>query len=634
MSLSKSGYIKAVAVQMKTSLGRPMENAEEIARQVKQYQKENPDLIVFGELTISGYSCGDLFLQSFMDEQCRKAISYLRDNLPQSDTLLTIGAPLRKDGMLFNTALIFKGNELLGIVPKTFVPNYSEFYEKRWFAGADQRFSDTIRYDEVFYDEEGAEDAGKLIPFTPSLIVEGRNGIRLSCEICEDLWVNIPPSSFHASAGANVIANLSASNDVVTKPEYRRDLVRMQSGTNMCAYVYCSSGSGESTTDLIFSGHNIIAANGAILADSNKEAAVALIDLERINNDRVKNNSISYAAARYATAFSNGKGYVRIKAQGSSVEHWPTSLNPYPFVPNEAERAGRCKEIMRLQATGLAERLTKIGIKKCVIGVSGEAYDMLGWPLTDIIGITMPGFGTTDLTKTNSWKLMEQLGITIRMINITDACLQHFEDIGHKRDSYDVTYENTQARERTQILMDIANKEGGIVVGTGDMSELALGWCTYNGDHMSMYAVNVSVPKTLVKYLVRAYAELHPTVRETLESICDTIISPELLPPDAQGNIAQSTEATIGKYDLHDFFLYHFVRNGFTKEKIQKLAEIAFADKNVTKEEIASTLDNFFRRFYAQQFKRSCLPDGPKVGTVSLSPRGDWRMPSDAKNPY
>ena len=443
-----------------------------------------------------------------------------------------------------------------------------------------------------------------------------------------------------------MIANLSASNDVVTKPEYRRDLVRMQSGTNMCAYVYCSSGSGESTTDLIFSGHNIIAANGTILADSNTEATEALIDLERINNDRIKNNSISYAAAKYSQMASNGKGYVRLHTQTSSVAHWPESLNPYPFVPSEAERAGRCKEIMRLQATGLAERLTKIGIRKCVIGVSGgldstlallvikEAYDMLGWPLTDIIGITMPGFGTTDLTKTNSWKLMEQLGITIRMINITDACLQHFEDIGHKRDSYDVTYENTQARERTQILMDIANKEGGIVVGTGDMSELALGWCTYNGDHMSMYAVNVSVPKTLVKYLVRAYAELHPTVRETLESICDTIISPELLPPDAQGNIAQSTEATIGKYDLHDFFLYHFVRNGFTKEKIQKLAEIAFADKNVTKEEIASTLDNFFRRFYAQQFKRSCLPDGPKVGTVSLSPRGDWRMPSDAKNPY
>ena len=455
-----------------------------------------------------------------------------------------------------------------------------------------------------------------------------------------------------------MIANLSASNDVVTKPEYRIDLVRMQSGTNMCAYVYCSSGSGESTTDLIFSGHNIIAANGTILADSNKEATEALIDLERINNDRIKNNSISYAAARYSQMASNGKGYVRLHTQTSSAfVIFPSNRGGYCIQPQKKEYSMnyKCsfpKEWLGyeneelLQATGLAERLTKIGIRKCVIGVSGgldstlallvikEAYDMLGWPLTDIIGITMPGFGTTDLTKTNSWKLMEQLGITIRMINITDACLQHFEDIGHKRDSYDVTYENTQARERTQILMDIANKEGGIVVGTGDMSELALGWCTYNGDHMSMYAVNVSVPKTLVKYLVRAYAELHPDVHDTLESICDTIISPELLPPDAQGNIAQSTEATIGKYDLHDFFLYHFVRNGFTKEKIQKLAEIAFAQKNVTKEEITSTLDNFFRRFYAQQFKRSCLPDGPKVGTVSLSPRGDWRMPSDAKNPY
>ena len=444
MSLSKSGYIKAVAVHMKTSLGRPMENAKEIVRQVMHYTKNQADLIVFGELSISGYSCGDLFLQSFMEEQCRMAITYLCDNLPQSDTLIAVGAPLRKDGMLFNTALIFKGNELLGIVPKTFVPNYKEFYEKRWFAGADQRFSDTIRYDEIFYDEGASLNGERTFPFTPNLIIEGRNGIRLACEICEDLWVNIPPSSFHASAGANVIANLSASNDVVTKPEYRRDLVRMQSGTNMCAYVYCSSGSGESTTDLIFSGHNIIAANGTILADSNKEATEALIDLERINNDRIKNNSISYAAARYSQMASNGKGYVRLHTQTSSVAHWPESLNPYPFVPSEAERAGRCKEIMRLQATGLAERLTKIGIRKCVIGVSGgldstlallvikEAYDMLGWPLTDIIGITMPGFGTTDLTKTNSWKLMEQLGITIRMINITDACLQHFEDIVFK----------------------------------------------------------------------------------------------------------------------------------------------------------------------------------------------------------
>lgn len=642
MSLSKSGYIKAVAVHMKTSLGRPMENAEEIVRQVKQYEAKNPDLIVFGELSISGYSCGDLFLQSFMEEQCRMAITYLCDNLPQSDTLIAVGAPLRKDGMLFNTALIFKGNELLGIVPKTFVPNYKEFYEKRWFAGADQRFSDTIRYDEIFYDEGASLNGERTFPFTPNLIIEGRNGIRLACEICEDLWVNIPPSSFHASAGANVIANLSASNDVVTKPEYRRDLVRMQSGTNMCAYVYCSSGSGESTTDLIFSGHNIIAANGTILADSNKEATEALIDLERINNDRIKNNSISYAAARYSQMASNGKGYVRLHTQTSSVAHWPESLNPYPFVPSEAERAGRCKEIMRLQATGLAERLTKIGIRKCVIGVSGgldstlallvikEAYDMLGWPLTDIIGITMPGFGTTDLTKTNSWKLMEQLGITIRMINITDACLQHFKDIGHKRDSYDVTYENTQARERTQILMDIANKEGGIVVGTGDMSELALGWCTYNGDHMSMYAVNASVPKTLVRHLVQYYADTcgEKALSDILLDVLDTPVSPELLPPK-DGVISQKTEDLVGPYELHDFFLYYMLRVTYEPLKIYRVAKLAFAgvydDTTILK-----WLKTFYWRFFAQQFKRSCLPDGPKVGSVAVSPRGDLRMPSDA----
>ena len=644
MSLSKSGYIKAVAVHMKTSLGRPMENAEEIVRQVKQYEAKNPDLIVFGELSISGYSCGDLFLQSFMEEQCRMAITYLCDNLPQSDTLIAVGAPLRKDGMLFNTALIFKGNELLGIVPKTFVPNYKEFYEKRWFAGADQRFSDTIRYDEIFYDEGASLNGERTFPFTPNLIIEGRNGIRLACEICEDLWVNIPPSSFHASAGANVIANLSASNDVVTKPEYRRDLVRMQSGTNMCAYVYCSSGSGESTTDLIFSGHNIIAANGTILADSNKEATEALIDLERINNDRIKNNSISYAAARYSQMASNGKGYVRLHTQTSSVAHWPESLNPYPFVPSEAERAGRCKEIMRLQATGLAERLTKIGIRKCVIGVSGgldstlallvikEAYDMLGWPLTDIIGITMPGFGTTDLTKTNSWKLMEQLGITIRMINITDACLQHFEDIGHKRDSYDVTYENTQARERTQVLMDIANRTGGLVVGTGDLSELALGWATYNGDHMSMYGVNAGVPKTLVRHLVRYEADIAASaeLRRVLLDILDTPVSPELLPAK-DGEIAQKTEDLVGPYELHDFYLYYVLRFGFGPAKIFRLAKAAFAGRAEYPDEVLyKWLRNFYWRFFAQQFKRSCLPDGPKVGSVTLSPRGDWRMPSDA----
>ena len=642
MALSKSGYIKAVAVHMKTSLGRPMENAKEIVRQVKQYEAKNPDLIVFGELSISGYSCGDLFLQSFMDEQCRMAITYLCDNLPQSDTLIAVGAPLRKDGMLFNTALIFKGNELLGIVPKTFVPNYKEFYEKRWFAGADQRFSDTIRYDEIFYDEGASLNGERTFPFTPNLIIEGRNGIRLACEICEDLWVNIPPSSFHASAGANVIANLSASNDVVTKPEYRRDLVRMQSGTNMCAYVYCSSGSGESTTDLIFSGHNIIAANGTILADSNKEATEALIDLERINNDRIKNNSISYAAARYSQMASNGKGYVRLHTQTSSVAHWPESLNPYPFVPSEAERAGRCKEIMRLQATGLAERLTKIGIRKCVIGVSGgldstlallvikEAYDMLGWPLTDIIGITMPGFGTTDLTKTNSWKLMEQLGITIRMINITDACLQHFEDIGHKRDSYDVTYENTQARERTQILMDIANEVGGMVIGTGDMSELALGWATYNGDHMSMYGVNASVPKTLVRHLVRYYADTcgEKELSDVLLDVLDTPVSPELLPPE-DGKISQKTEDLVGPYELHDFYLYYVLRFGYSPAKIFRLALQAF-EGSYDRETILKWLKTFYRRFFAQQFKRSCLPDGPKVGSVAVSPRGDLRMPSDA----
>lgn len=637
MSLSESGFIKAMTAGFDVCLGNPMKNAQSVARVVKEYKSKEPDIIVFPELALTGYTCADLFLQSYISSQTLKALLFLTKELPDKETLVVVGAPLRKDGMLFNTAVVFRGREIVGVVPKSYIPNYGEFYEKRWFVPAASRLSDTIS---LF---EDARD----IPFTPNLIVEGRNGIRLACEICEDLWVNIPPSAFHTAAGANVIANLSASNDVLTKPEYRRDLVRMQSAAEMAAYIYCSSGKGESTTDLVFSGHSIIAANGSICAQSECGSDIqsdgdavlfAVIDLERIENDRVKNNSFAYA--------KHTDSYVRIEYESKPFIHWPDSMNPYPFVPAIEDRAERCREIMRLQATGLAERLRKIGIKKCVIGVSGgldstlallvikEAYDLLGWPMSDVIGITMPGFGTTDMTKTNSYHLMEELGVSIRVVDITAACLQHFKDIGHRVDNYDVTYENTQARERTQILMDVANKEGGIVVGTGDMSELALGWCTYNGDHMSMYGVNASVPKTLVKYLVHAYADMHTELKATLESICDTVISPELLPPDANGNIAQSTEATIGKYDLHDFFLYHFVRNGFERDKIEKLAEIAFEPLGLSTEEISKTLDSFFRRFFAQQFKRSCLPDGPKVGTVSLSPRGDWRMPSDAKNPF
>ncbi len=619
-------------------VGNPIKNAKRIGKLIQEAKNLNVDVLVFPELSLTGYTCGDLFLQSYMEDMVEEALFLLLDTADMymaPDTILVIGAPFKKDGMLFNTAVIIMNGEIVGFVPKSFIPNYAEFYEKRWFVPASSRLSDTctIRFDGM---------SEKPVPFTPNLIVEGNNGIRMACEICEDLWVNCPPSSFHTMHGANLIVNPSASNEVATKSAYRRDLVKMQSGRCMCAYAYCSSGMGESTTDLIFSGHCMIASNGAIIGERIEETALmtAVIDMERLENDRVKYNSSSYE-----NRLVKEMDYVIVKgnAVNSGSLHKPDYVNPFPFVPGGHKRKDRCKEILKLQETGLMERIRKIGIKKCVIGVSGgldstlallvtfEAFHNLGIPSENIIGITMPGFGTTKSTKNNSELLMETLGITARTIDIKAACMQHFKDIGHDTEQYDVTYENVQARERTQILMDIANKEGGLVIGTGDMSELALGWCTYNGDHMSMYSVNVGVPKTLVKYLVSTYGELHPDLSEILKSICNTIISPELLPPDTDGNITQSTEETIGKYDLHDFFLYHYLRNGFGKQKILELAYIAFPD--LDREEIKKTQNTFYRRFYSQQFKRSCLPDGPKIGTVSLSPRGDWRMPSDVSYP-
>ena len=549
--------------------------------------------------------------------------------------ILIIGAPLRQDGMLFNTAVIIRNGAVIGIVPKSFIPNYGEFYEKRWFVPASSRYSD------LFVIAGTGSQSGREVPFTPNLIVESAHGVRLACEICEDLWAACPPSSFHAMRGANLIVNLSASNEVATKADYRRDLVKMQSGRCMCAYLYASSGMGESTTDLIFSGHRIIADYGTLVREETEGNGMitALIDVERLENDRLKRNSQAYEQEMV----KNLKYVIIPDNQEPAHIHPVRNVNPYPFVPAEGKRRFRCEEIIRLQEKGLYERLRKTGIGKSVIGISGgldstlallvvaRTYERLCWPLTDIIGITMPGFGTTDQTRNNAVALMELLGITSRNIDIKKSCLQHFTDIGHNPQEYDITYENAQARERTQILMDVANREGGLVIGTGDLSELALGWCTYNGDHMSMYAVNSSVPKTLVRYLVETYGEIKPELKDVLDSICGTVISPELLPPDNDGRISQSTEGSIGTYDLHDFFLYHYIRNGFKKEKIYVMACAAFADMNHS--EIEQTLDLFYQRFYSQQFKRSCLPDGPKVGTVSLSPRGDWRMPSDISYP-
>ena len=634
MALSKSGYIKAVAVHMKTSLGRPMENAEEIVRQVKQYEAKNPDLIVFGELSISGYSCGDLFLQSFMEEQCRMAITYLCDNLPQSDTLIAVGAPLRKDGMLFNTALIFKGNELLGIVPKTFVPNYKEFYEQRWFTSALQLTEDTVRL------------CGQIVPIGANLLFE-TSDTTFGIEICEDLWATIPPSSSLALQGAEIIFNMSADNEGIGKHHYLCSLISQQSARCIAGYVFSSCGFGESTTDVVFAGNGLIYENGSLLARSKRfcmeeQLIISEIDVERIRAERRINTTFAASqgnpgdkkAISVATEFINSKELTLTR-----------DFNSHPFVPQGAELDEHCEEVFSIQIAGLAQRLVHTKAKTAVVGISGgldstlallvcvKTFDKLGLPRKDILGVTMPGFGTTDRTYNNAIDLMKSLGISIREISIQDACIQHFKDIDHDINVHDVTYENSQARERTQILMDIANQTWGMVVGTGDLSELALGWATYNGDHMSMYGVNGSIPKTLVKYLVQWVAEndMDEDAKATLLDIVDTPISPELIPADENGEIKQKTEDLVGPYELHDFFLYYFLRFGFRPSKIYYLANIAFKDV-YDKETIKKWLSTFFRRFFNQQFKRSCLPDGPKVGSISISPRGDWRMPSDASS--
>lgn len=626
----KFGFVKIATGSFEVNVGNPLDNSEMTIEIMKEAVKDQVDILVFPELSLTGYTCGDLFLQSYLHLEVEKALEAVLAASKALDykMITVIGIPVKLRGVLFNCAIYIQGDKILGAVPKSFLPNYSEYYEKRWFSPASARVEDEVTI------------LGQKVAFTPNLIVETPDDIRIGCEICEDLWVNMPPSSLLTVYGANVIVNPSASNEVATKKHYRRDLVNMQSGRCVCAYVYASSGLGESTTDLVFSGHNIIAANGGIVAEAHENLGVmsALVDIERLENDRLRFNSF-VESLRLESHIK--MTYVKADAIQENVL-LPSYVNPFPFIPEGEEREIRCKEILNLQARGLSQRLKKTGIQKSVIGISGgldstlallvaaDAHKMAGLPLENIIGITMPGYGTSVRTKTNSDRLMELMGITAKTIDIRPACEQHFKDIGHPNDLYDVTFENVQARERTQILMDLSNQEKALVVGTGDLSEVALGWSTYNGDHMSMYAVNSGVPKTLVKYLVSAYAEMHPELKEVLDSICATTISPELLPMDNADEI-QSTEKTIGKYDLHDFFLYHFVRNNYRKEKIKALAEIAF--KEVAPEEIASTLDTFFWRFYTQQFKRSCIPDGPKVGTVSLSPRGDWRMPSDVKYP-
>ncbi|MDB1954496.1 NAD(+) synthase [Clostridium tertium] len=626
-------FIKVAAACPMTRVADIDYNLENILICLDEAYKNGAKSIVFPELAITSYTCSDLFMQYSLLEKANLAIEKLIKKSAGLDMLIAIGAPLSFKNVLFNCAYIIFDGKLLGIVPKSYIPNYSEFYEKRWFSEGLGIIDEKVDF--AFQ---------KDVPFGTNLIfTSGRYSFGF--EICEDLWVTIPPSSYLSLLGANIIGNLSASNELVSKKDYREALISNQSARCMSAYIYSSAGVHESTTDLLFSGHMLIAENGTMLKENerfqrNNEVIYSCIDLFRLNSERLKN--ISFRDASRIVPFE--AEVINFNYMNTTINNFDRFIDKHPFVPSNAKlREERCKEIFNIQAAALAKRMEHTNLKKAVIGISGgldstlallvvvKTFELLGLDNKNIVTITMPGFGTTDRTYNNALTLCKELGCDLREINIVKAALQHFEDIGHDKDIHDVTYENVQARERTQILMDLANKEGGLLIGTGDLSELALGWCTYNGDHMSMYSVNPSIPKTLVRYLVRYVAEKESSteVSDTLLDILDTPVSPELLPKSDKGEITQKTEDIVGPYELHDFFLYHFIKNGSSKERIKLLAEKAFKD-DYSKEEIAKWLDKFIYRFFTQQFKRSALPDGPKVGSISLSPRGDWRMPSDA----
>ena len=629
--MNRYSYYKTAALTPAVAIGHPMENAKTILSLLHQLDKD-VQLAVCPELCISGYTCQDLFYESLLRKQSLQALEFICKEMPDN-MAVCVGLPLQVKNKLYNAAAFLFDHEVLGFYVKTYLPGYNEYYEPRWFSPA----SDL---------EPGAavKFMGKDVPVSDKILFEDEStNAVIGMEICEDLWVSIPVSSYHALAGANVLCNLSASNEVIAKEEYRRELIQNQSARLYAAYVYASAGPDESSSDLVFSGMDVIAENGRLLAESSlthpKPYVCAEVDLELLNNDRIK----------YKTSFEQSpEGYQIISYASKPYEdiELVREVDAYPFVPKDIKaRVARCQNILAIQAQGLATRLKKIGCTNVVVGISGgldstlallvckKAFNLLHLDPKGIHGITMPGFGTTKRTKSNSHTLMELLGISIQEISIAQAARDHLKDIGHDESIHDITYENAQARERTQILMDLANKYNGLVIGTGDLSELALGWCTYNGDHMSMYAVNVSVPKTLVRYIVESEAikareEGNTALEEVLLDICDTPVSPELLPPDASGKIQQKTEEVLGSYDLHDFFLYHMLRHHESPAKIYELALKAFPQ--VKKEQILKALRTFYWRFFAQQFKRNCMPDGVKVGSVNFSPRGDWRMPSDA----
>lgn len=629
--LKKQGFVRVGAVVPKLKVADTEFNCNEIIEQIEIASNNKIQIAIFPELCITGYTCQDLFEQDTLLEEAEKSLSKILDYTNNLDIICIIGMPIKQENQLFNTAVVIQKGEILGVVPKTFIPNYGEFYEKRWFASSKNANKKEI------------EMLGQKVPFGIDLLFKDKenNEICFGIEICEDIWAVEPPSNKLALLGANIIFNLSASNEVIGKKEYRRELVKMQSAKTISGYVYCSSGVNESTSDVVFSGESMIFENGSCLANNKRfdfesNMIFTEIDTKKLANDRRKN--ISFMGNPIDLEYRE----IEINIP-DNIEDLTREYSKTPFVPEDKKKISEiCEEILNIQSYGLAKRLLHTNINKTVIGISGgldstlaflviiKAYEILNIPKENIIAITMPGFGTTSRTHNNSMKLINEYGATFREINITKSSLQHFEDIGHDKNIKDVTYENAQARERTKILMDIANKENGLVVGTGDLSELALGWCTYNGDHMSMYAVNASIPKTLVKYIIKWVADnSKEECKNIINDILDTPISPELLPPDEKGNIEQKTEEQVGPYILHDFFLYHFLRYGAEPKKIYILAYKTFKE-DFKEEQIKHWLQVFIKRFFTQQFKRNCMPDGPKVGSVSLSPRGDLRMPSDA----
>ena len=626
------GFVKVAAAVPLVQVADCFYNIEKIEGLMRQASEKGVQIIAFPELSVTGYTCLDLFAQQTLLDGAEEALLQLVSNTADLDILTIVGVPLRTENRLINAAVVFQKGAIRGVVPKTYLPNYKEFQEQRWFTSVTELRESTISIGEEEY------PMGSHLLFRSGRLTAG-------IEICEDLWVPVPPSSLLAMEGANIIFNLSASNELIGKHAYLRSLICQQSARCMAGYVYASSGFGESSTDLVFAGNGIIAENGNLLAESprftmEEQLVISEIDIETLQNDRQVNTSFMYGTSGLPKEKAQVVDFqVRIP-DGFSLTR---PVDPHPFTPSGEALKERCEEIFHIQVAGLAKRLVHAHAQTAVVGISGGldstlallvtvmTFDALKMPRGQIIGITMPGFGTTDRTYTNACDLIRSLGVTLKEIPIKEACVQHFRDIDHDPSVHDVTYENSQARERTQLLMDVANQKNGLVIGTGDLTELALGWATYNGDHMSMYGVNGSIPKTLVKYLVEWVAnhKVDDASRLTLLDIVDTPISPELIPADENGNIKQKTEDLVGPYELHDFFLYHFLRFGSHPSKIYFLAQKAFAGiyDNAT---VKKWLYTFFRRFFQQQFKRSCLPDGPKVGSVSLSPRGDWRMPSDA----